>query len=109
MCVGGQGRGREWPGATQGLSCLCTCDHEPMCRPVPPQVPTKTSGKSYMIGGVITQVDNTTLDITELPVRKWTQVGGWVAMGGDGWRWDPGGAQRAASVRLMGEDTLLWM
>ena len=39
------------------------------------QVPTKTSGKSYQINGVITQLDETTLEITELPVRKWTQVG----------------------------------
>ena len=39
------------------------------------QVPTKTSGKSYQICGVINQVDDTTLEITELPIRKWTQVG----------------------------------
>jgi DNA topoisomerase-2 len=39
-------------------------------------VPTKTTGKSYQICGVITQVDDTTLDIMELPIRKWTQVGG---------------------------------
>ncbi|EFN59062.1 hypothetical protein CHLNCDRAFT_137783 [Chlorella variabilis] len=37
------------------------------------EVPTKTSGKSYQICGVINQVDDTTLDITELPIRKWTQ------------------------------------
>jgi len=37
-------------------------------------VPTKTSGKSYQICGVINQIDDTTLEITELPVRKWTQV-----------------------------------
>lgn len=41
-----------------------------------PQVPTKTSGKSYQICGVIHQLDDTTLEITELPIRKWTQVGG---------------------------------
>ena len=33
------------------------------------------SGKSYQICGVINQVDDTTLEITELPIRKWTQVG----------------------------------
>ncbi|KAI7839009.1 hypothetical protein COHA_007248 [Chlorella ohadii] len=37
------------------------------------EVPTKTSGKSYQICGVINQIDDTTLEITELPVRKWTQ------------------------------------
>ncbi|GAB4817907.1 hypothetical protein N2152v2_004953 [Parachlorella kessleri] len=37
------------------------------------EVPTKTSGKSYQINGVITQLDDTTLEISELPVRKWTQ------------------------------------
>jgi DNA topoisomerase-2 len=37
-------------------------------------VPTKTTGKSYQICGKISQVDDTTLEITELPVRKWTQV-----------------------------------
>eukprot|EP00887_Chlorella_sp_A99_P005643 scaffold1.g5643.t1 len=37
------------------------------------EVPTKTSGKSYQICGVINQVDETTLEITELPIRKWTQ------------------------------------
>ena len=39
-----------------------------------PQVPTKTSGKSYQICGVISQVDDNTLEITELPIRKWTQA-----------------------------------
>ena len=38
-------------------------------------MPTKTSGKSYQICGVINQIDDTTLEITELPIRKWTQVG----------------------------------
>ena len=37
------------------------------------EVPTKTAGKSYQITGVINQIDDTTLEITELPVRKWTQ------------------------------------
>jgi hypothetical protein len=31
-------------------------------------------GQSYQVSGIITQVDETTLRITELPVRKWTQV-----------------------------------
>jgi hypothetical protein len=50
-----------------------------MLRPLSPaclavQVPTKTSGKSYQICGIINQLDDTTLEICELPVRKWTQV-----------------------------------
>ena len=36
------------------------------------EVPTKT-GRSYAITGTIAQLDDTTLEITELPVRKWTQ------------------------------------
>ncbi|MCO5587675.1 hypothetical protein L7F22_041626 [Adiantum nelumboides] len=34
---------------------------------------TKESGRSYTISGVYEEVDETTLRITELPVRKWTQ------------------------------------
>ncbi|KAH7306210.1 hypothetical protein KP509_22G002000 [Ceratopteris richardii] len=34
---------------------------------------SKESGKSYTISGVYEQVDDTTIRITELPVRKWTQ------------------------------------
>lgn len=34
---------------------------------------TKESGRSYTISGVYEQVDETTIRITELPVRKWTQ------------------------------------
>ncbi|KAI5059589.1 hypothetical protein GOP47_0025908 [Adiantum capillus-veneris] len=34
---------------------------------------TKESGRSYTISGVYELVDETTLRITELPVRKWTQ------------------------------------
>jgi DNA topoisomerase-2 len=30
-------------------------------------------GQSYQVSGIITQLDDTTLRITELPVRKWTQ------------------------------------
>ncbi|CAL5226164.1 g8989 [Coccomyxa viridis] len=37
------------------------------------EVPSKTAGKSYNVYGTIAQVDDTTLDVTELPVRKWTQ------------------------------------
>ncbi|KAL4420378.1 hypothetical protein ABPG77_002318 [Micractinium sp. CCAP 211/92] len=37
------------------------------------EVPTKTTGKSYQICGVISQLDDTTLEISELPIRKWTQ------------------------------------
>ena len=29
--------------------------------------------RSYVVNGVINQIDDTTLEITELPVRKWTQ------------------------------------
>lgn len=50
------------------------CDPGPSPLTLPRQVPTKTSGKSYQICGVINQVDDTTLEITELPIRKWTQV-----------------------------------
>ena len=61
----------------------------PYARPPPAcrQVPTKTSGKSYQINGVITQVDDTTLEISELPIRKWTQVRG---------SWGVAGARRGA-------------
>ncbi|XP_064967328.1 DNA topoisomerase 2-like [Musa acuminata AAA Group] len=34
---------------------------------------TKEAGVTYTIAGVIEEVDNTTLRITELPVRRWTQ------------------------------------
>ncbi|RWW20128.1 hypothetical protein GW17_00015772 [Ensete ventricosum] len=34
---------------------------------------TKEAGVTYTITGVIEEVDNTTLRITELPVRRWTQ------------------------------------
>lgn len=37
------------------------------------EVPGKTSGKSYQVTGTIRQLDETTLEITELPIRKWTQ------------------------------------
>ncbi|KAF3321549.1 DNA topoisomerase 2 [Carex littledalei] len=34
---------------------------------------TKEAGLTYTVTGVIEEVDNTTLKITELPVRRWTQ------------------------------------
>lgn len=34
---------------------------------------TKDSGLTYTITGIIDQVDETTIKISELPVRKWTQ------------------------------------
>ncbi|GBG92399.1 hypothetical protein CBR_g55332 [Chara braunii] len=33
----------------------------------------QTRGKSYVVSGTIEQVDETTLRVTELPIRKWTQ------------------------------------
>ena len=36
------------------------------------EVMTKT-GRSYVINGVVSQIDDTTLEISELPIRKWTQ------------------------------------
>ena len=36
------------------------------------EVMTKT-GRSYVINGIISQIDDTTLEISELPIRKWTQ------------------------------------
>lgn len=51
------------------------------------QVPTKTSGKSYQICGVVSQLDDTTLEISELPVRKWTQVGRMPAAEGEAGAW----------------------
>lgn len=33
---------------------------------------TKDAGCSYTVNGVITEVNETTLRITELPIRKWT-------------------------------------
>ena len=59
-----------------GLQLCCQILHQPILPSLPPprQVPTKTSGKSYQICGVINQIDDTTLEITELPIRKWTQV-----------------------------------
>eukprot|EP00976_Prorocentrum_cordatum_P026641 541684-Prorocentrum_minimum.AAC.3 len=38
-------------------------------------LPEKAKGVSYQVMGNIEQVDATTLRITELPIRKWTQVG----------------------------------
>ena len=37
------------------------------------EVPTKGAGKSYSCTGIIKPLDDGSLDITELPVRKWTQ------------------------------------
>ncbi|KAK9813254.1 hypothetical protein WJX72_011500 [[Myrmecia] bisecta] len=37
------------------------------------EVPGKTLGKSYAINGVIKQADDTSLEVTELPIRRWTQ------------------------------------
>ncbi|KAK9837218.1 hypothetical protein WJX84_005222 [Apatococcus fuscideae] len=37
------------------------------------EIPSKTNGKSYAINGIINQLDDSRLDVTELPVRKWTQ------------------------------------
>ncbi|CAL8463907.1 g3442 [Coccomyxa elongata] len=37
------------------------------------ETPSKTAGKSYNVHGTVAQVDDATLEITELPVRKWTQ------------------------------------
>ena len=37
------------------------------------EVPTRTAGRSYQVTGIINQIDDTTLEISELPVRKWTQ------------------------------------
>lgn len=54
-------------------ACGFSPSASPVCCPSL-QVPTKTSGKSYQINGVITQIDDTTLEISELPIRKWTQV-----------------------------------
>lgn len=34
---------------------------------------TKETGVSYTISGIIEEIDETTLRITELPIRKWTQ------------------------------------
>lgn len=34
---------------------------------------TKEAGVTYTITGAIEQVDSTTLRITELPIRRWTQ------------------------------------
>jgi hypothetical protein len=34
---------------------------------------TKDSGLTYTITGTIDQIDETTIKISELPVRKWTQ------------------------------------
>lgn len=34
---------------------------------------TKETGVTYTLTGIIDQVDETTLKISELPVRKWTQ------------------------------------
>jgi DNA topoisomerase-2 len=34
---------------------------------------TKDTGLTYTITGIVEQVDDTTLKISELPVRKWTQ------------------------------------
>lgn len=37
------------------------------------EVPGKTAGKSFLVSGVVRQLDDTTLEITELPIRRWTQ------------------------------------
>jgi DNA topoisomerase II len=38
------------------------------------EVPTRgAAARSYQISGTVAQVDEGTLEITELPVRKWTQ------------------------------------
>lgn len=34
---------------------------------------TKEAGVTYTITGIIEEVDNTTMRIMELPVRRWTQ------------------------------------
>lgn len=34
---------------------------------------TKEAGTSYTVSGILEEVDETTLKITELPIRKWTQ------------------------------------
>jgi DNA topoisomerase II len=36
-------------------------------------VNTKVAGSTYTVTGIIEVVDNTTLRITELPIRRWTQ------------------------------------
>lgn len=36
-------------------------------------VNTKVAGSTYTVTGIIEAVDNTTLRITELPIRRWTQ------------------------------------
>jgi len=36
-------------------------------------VPNKAEAGKFEIGGVIKKVDSTTLEITEIPIRKWTQ------------------------------------
>lgn len=70
------------------------------------QVPTKTTGKSYQICGVISQLDDTTLEISELPIRKWTQVcgGACTSGGGEGCSppVSPGRLMLACSVQLSG-------
>ncbi|KIY93608.1 DNA topoisomerase II [Monoraphidium neglectum] len=40
------------------------------------EVPSKTAGKSYNISGTASQSGDHTIEITELPVRKWTQASG---------------------------------
>jgi len=37
------------------------------------QTSTKDNGVSYTVSGIIEEINETTLRITELPVRKWTQ------------------------------------
>lgn len=37
------------------------------------EVVSNKGQKSYVLSGVINQIDDTTLEITELPVKKWTQ------------------------------------
>lgn len=37
------------------------------------EAPTRTTSRSYQISGVVAQLDDASLEISELPVRKWTQ------------------------------------
>ncbi|GIL81030.1 hypothetical protein Vretifemale_10164 [Volvox reticuliferus] len=37
------------------------------------EVPHKSGSRSYIVGGLVAQTGHNTIEITELPVRKWTQ------------------------------------